>query len=114
MGYGDDDVYCSPEKFGLTSVGELSADLYYEFSVLAVWQRAEDGVLFWATDSGCSCPSPFENHGSVNDLQRIDDVTAFVREVRSWATGEEIQRDDVERLVRKVRRLAKKIVETAA
>ncbi|WP_327712392.1 hypothetical protein OG912_32230 [Streptomyces sp. NBC_00464] len=104
----DLDVYSSPEKFGLTSVGDLSDNEPYEFSILAVWQRTEDGVLFWETDSGCSCPSPFENHTSINDLRRIDDVTEFVREARSWVQGQDIERDDVERLVRKVRRLAKK------
>ncbi|MER5501359.1 hypothetical protein ABT096_29720 [Streptomyces sp. NPDC002561] len=103
-----DDVYGTPEKFGLTPVGELSADLYYEFSILAVWQRTEDGVLFWETDSGCSCPSPFEDMTSVNELRRVDDVAKFVREARAWVSGQDIKRDDVERLIRKVRRLAKK------
>lgn len=103
-----DDVYCAPEKFGLTIVGSLSADLCYEFSMLVVWQRAADGALFWDTDSGCSCPSPFEGCKSVDELRRIDDTSAFVREARSWATGEDVARDDVERLIRKVRRLMKK------
>jgi hypothetical protein len=111
--YGDDDVYGTPEKFGLTTVGELSADLYYEFSILAVWVRNEDGALFWETDSGCSCPSPFEWTTGIADLKPIHDVTEFVREARAWVSGQEIQRDDVERLIRKVRRLAKKTEATA-
>lgn len=32
----------------------------YQFYVLAVWVR-EDGY-YMATDSGCSCPTPFESH----------------------------------------------------
>ncbi|MFE6493402.1 hypothetical protein [Streptomyces sp. NPDC057748] len=103
-----EDVYSSPEKFGLTTVGTLSADLYYEFSMLVVWRRTEDGVLFWGTDSGCSCPSPFEGCTSVNELRRVDDVSEFVREARLWVSGQDIERDDVERLIRKVRRLVKK------
>ncbi|MFE7399599.1 hypothetical protein [Streptomyces sp. NPDC057557] len=103
-----EDVYSSPEKFGLATVGELSEAMYYEFSILAVWQRDEDGALFWEIDSGCSCPSPFEWCKSVNELRRVDDVAEFVRETRAWVSGQDIERDDVERLIRKVRRLAKK------
>lgn len=108
MGYFDD-PYSSPEQHGLTSVGELyDPELSYEFSILAVWRRVEDGALFWAADSGCSCPSPFEWAEGLADLKPVHDVAEFVREVRAWAQGQSIQRDAVERLVRKVRRLAKK------
>ncbi|MFJ5103193.1 hypothetical protein [Streptomyces sp. NPDC088554] len=105
-----EDVYSSPERFGLTIVGSLDAPLSYEFSMLVVWQRDEDGALLWDTDSGCSCPSPWENRSSVDGLRRIDNVAEFVREARSWATGQDIARDDMERLVRKVRALKKKAV----
>lgn len=47
----------------LEYVGGLSQpDLYYEFYELGVWKHKPDGELYWATDSGCSCPSPFEDH----------------------------------------------------
>ena len=36
------------------------ADLDYEFDILGVDIR-EDGI-YLGTDSGCSCPSPWENH----------------------------------------------------
>ncbi|MFB6726807.1 hypothetical protein ACFCV3_41950 [Kribbella sp. NPDC056345] len=52
----------SPEDHGLTLVGELDfSSGSYEFDYTAVWIDAE-GNLKWADDSGCSCPSPFEDH----------------------------------------------------
>lgn len=51
-----------PEQFGfkrVVTVGELKDPFYdfYEFAVL----EGEDGY-YLSTDSGCSCPSPFESH----------------------------------------------------
>lgn len=67
MGYFED-PYSSPEKHGLTMVGEVEwADESYQFDLTAVW-RADDGTLYWGDDSGCSCPSPFEDVGSVAEL----------------------------------------------
>lgn len=61
MGYNDPDLYCQPEKFGLEVVGSLNdPDAYYSYSLLVVWRNVETGQLYWATDAGCSCPSPFE------------------------------------------------------
>lgn len=40
-------------------------DQPWEFDLIGVWQ---DGDEWWlSTDSGCSCPMPFESH-SVDDL----------------------------------------------
>lgn len=33
----------------------------YSFDLLRIYVRKSDGMLLWATDSGCSCPSPFED-----------------------------------------------------
>ena len=74
MGYYDDDVYYQPEKFGLTPILEINLeDEPYQFHIFAMW-RHEDGTVYWATDSGCSCPSPFEDYKSVNDLNEYDYV----------------------------------------
>lgn len=40
-------------------------DTPWEFDLIGVWQ---DGDEWWlSTDSGCSCPTPFESH-TVDDL----------------------------------------------
>ena len=44
----------------------------YDFNLFGVW--IIDGVAYWASDSGCSCPSPFENYNKVEDLERSDYV----------------------------------------
>lgn len=59
------DVYYNPESFGLSVVGEVQWDEpCYDFDLTVVWT---DGSLFyWADDSGCSCPSPFEDFVSLD------------------------------------------------
>ena len=65
--YGD--VYNSPEKFGLTEVGQIDwAEQDYSFDMTVVW-KDENGKLYWADDSGCSCPSPFEDFHSLDQLE---------------------------------------------
>jgi hypothetical protein len=56
-------IYSSPEKYGLTTVGEIDySDGCYQFDLTVVWRDAH-GRLFYGDDSGCSCPSPFEDMG---------------------------------------------------
>ncbi len=64
-------IWYDPEKFGLKVVGTLSIPMSYEFSYFVVWS-GRNGELFWGTDSGCSCPTPFEYTG-VDDLHLIND-----------------------------------------
>lgn len=77
------DVYIDPERFGLKMLDSLDIAGCYEFSMLALWERTEDGALFYATDSGCSCPSPFEWAG-VNELTRITSAAEFAAGARKW------------------------------
>lgn len=69
-----------PEQFGLKKVAELSFNNEsYEFDYRVVWQTP-DGLLWTARDSGCSCPTPFED---VKELDRffLQDVE---EEVKEW------------------------------
>ncbi len=71
----DTNVYYHPEKHELTQIGMLSdPNACYSFDDLVVWQHT-DGRLFWASDSGCSCPSPFEDYTSLEDLNIITNET---------------------------------------
>lgn len=68
MGYYDDDLYYNPEKFGLRTVGEVEWEgASYEFHLTAVWYHEGEQRFYWASDSGCSCPSPFETFNSLHD-----------------------------------------------
>lgn len=60
-------VYNNPNAYGLTLVGEIElSESDYSFDILAVWRNKEGYYL--GTDSGCSCPTPFEDYKSVEDL----------------------------------------------
>jgi hypothetical protein len=68
----DGNVFYHPEVHGLTVVAELEfSDLDYQFDTRVVW-KDESGVLYTARDSGCSCPTPFEDYTSVQDLERVN------------------------------------------
>lgn len=57
-------IYYDPEKFGLETIGEIDwSSGAYEFDYTVVWKRISDGRFVYAEDSGCSCPSPFEQTG---------------------------------------------------
>ena len=74
MSWGDPNIYYSPESFGLEPVGEVEfSDGFYQFDLLAAWRHKESGRLYYAEDSGCSCPSPFEGFGSVEELTPVAD-----------------------------------------
>jgi hypothetical protein len=64
-------AYYHPEALGLTLVAELEySDACYQYDTRVVWEK--DGALYTARDSGCSCPTPFENYNSLESLERAD------------------------------------------
>jgi len=79
----DNNPVDTPTNYGFTeAVGviELSEPLY-SFDLLAVL-RNDDGY-FLGTDSGCSCPSPWENHraedftGPLTAEQAAEEITSL-------------------------------------
>lgn len=63
-----------PTEFGVKLIDEFDlSDGCYQFDYVTVWQSIEDSRTFYiGTDSGCSCPSPFEGVSSVQDLERLN------------------------------------------
>lgn len=59
------------------------ADPDYSFDLLRIYLRKADGMLLWATDSGCSCPSPFEDT-KVSDLRESTAVTLLDTFMGEW------------------------------
>ena len=82
-----DNIYYSPEKYGVKVLGEVQEDQAWSFNKFVVWQRTSDGALFYASDSGCSCPSPFEDYTSVESLSAITKQTdkTFERDLQEWS-----------------------------
>lgn len=60
--------YYHPEKHGLRKLAEheLSPSCY-SFDLLVAWAD-ERGGIYLGTDSGCSCPTPFEDYNGVEDM----------------------------------------------
>lgn len=75
LDYAVGDYYgsaCDEIAEHLTKVGEVDlAEPCYDFNLLAFWVRKRDGQLLYATDSGCSCPSPFQDT-QVRDLKETN------------------------------------------
>lgn len=82
MGYGQADVYYQPGEFDLRPVGEIDySSGSYEFDIRMVWQHVPTGTLYTMRDSGCSCPSPFEDYVSLESLDVLD-ISAVESEAR--------------------------------
>lgn len=68
----DDSAYSSPSAYGVEVVAAANVGGSYEFDMFVVLRATEGrkndagellfrkGQLFYATDSGCSCPIPFD------------------------------------------------------
>jgi len=68
--------YYNPKACNLVLVDELNEPLDYAFNILAVWQHPESKRVFYAKDSGCSCPIPFEMyHFNSPDETNLDEIT---------------------------------------
>ncbi len=78
----EENVYYNPETFGLTTIGCWDLrEPDWSFDLLLVLKETSTGKLFAATDSGCSCPSPFEDHVFPQDFTEVrgwQDVKALV------------------------------------
>ena len=65
----ENNVYNHPERYGLKIVGEVEWSVpCYSFDFTLVLEDG-DGNLWWGSDSGCSCPSPFEDHEFPEDFE---------------------------------------------
>lgn len=84
------DVYYHPEQFDLELVEMFERpDMSYEFDMLGVWKHA-DGTVYWAQDSGCSCPSPFEGFTSLELMNVVNhrNLDEFQRALSDFCNGE--------------------------
>lgn len=80
----DPNPYYNPEKFGMKQVGMIDfSSGYYEFDYRVVWKH-KDGTYYTARDSGCSCPTPFEDYTKLDDLH-IANISELIEEARTLA-----------------------------
>jgi hypothetical protein len=93
--------YYDPERCGLEILHSVDTGGSYEFDMFIVWKKLDDGTLWWDTDSGCSCPVPFEYDR--NDLKQINEGSfrSFLLELEGHYR---ISRGDIESIKRDVKR----------
>ena len=77
-------VYYDPEKFGLTTVGEIDAGGGYDFDTFVLWRDNGTGRLWWAEDSGCSCPTPFEDVSFADGMHEIHTAAELHAALQKW------------------------------
>lgn len=66
-----ENIYYNPEKFDLAIVVGVDFADSWEFKKVVVWRHERSGELFFGMDSGCSCPTPFEDFSGVKDLRPV-------------------------------------------
>lgn len=70
------------ERLGFETVADFDdPEASYSFDEFRIWRRTDDGRLFYGTDSGCSCPSPFQDFKAEADCTAItkQSLSAFVQ-----------------------------------
>ena len=78
--------YYDAEKLELEMLSFDEPNMSYEYNTLCFW-AAKDGRIFSASDSGCSCPTPFEDS---HDRPTRDEVLQTLERVGSVAQSESI------------------------
>lgn len=70
---------------GLESIEQIELDGEpWSFYLIGIWQD-EEGLYYLGTDSGCSCPIPFENYsrdsltGPLTREQAIEESTSLAK-----------------------------------
>lgn len=65
-------IYAHPENYDLEVLFENDKGSGYDFDITVVYRHVKTGVMYIGQDSGCSCPSPFENVYSLSDLIEVN------------------------------------------
>ena len=79
----------NPEKLGLEMLTFDEPDMSYEFNTLCFWSTG-DGRVYSASDSGSSCPTPFEDYEGADQkevlqkLERVGSVEQAAYTFDSW------------------------------
>lgn len=89
--------YYSPELSGLEIINSFDIGKSYEFNKLLIWKNLEDNTLWYGTDSGCSCPTPFDNFDE-SCMTKIEShsLSYFESDLKGYTYGSELQDTMVE------------------
>lgn len=73
--------YYYPENLGLKLKSFDDPDALYQYNTICFWITPK-GHVYYAEDSGCSCPTPFEEQCSSNDLKEFQRTTTRVNSMQ--------------------------------
>lgn len=89
--------YYDSDKLGWKQISLVSSEAYqdYGFDILCFW-LTQDGVVYAASDSGCSCPSPFEDYSFDEEgppcgktpLEKVANYEQALSMIKSWNAQE--------------------------
>lgn len=89
-------VYNDPTALELETVAEIDySDGDYCFDLRVVWLHRPSGEFYTARDSGCSCPSPFEEYHALGDLEMLS-IPELEREAHGELRGTRAARTPAE------------------
>lgn len=82
-------IYYNPAAFGLEIVAELDPNESYQFDTVVLYRDISPhgrSGLYVLHDSGCSCPTPFEEktREHLTPVNNLEDVERFVENVYSY------------------------------
>lgn len=59
-----------PEKHGLTLIADLEFGGSWDFDTHLAFKH-ESGKVYYVQDSGCSCPTPFDDIAGTEDMELL-------------------------------------------
>jgi hypothetical protein len=87
--------YYSPAAVGLKILFEEDdRNACYSFDQVVVFGSLASGAVYMATDSGCSCPSPFEDYAGPDGLAKMVRLDPTRREHLTETIRTEVDRID--------------------
>lgn len=85
--------YYNPETFGLEMISFEDRNSCYDYNTQCFFATA-DGLIYAASDSGCSCPVPFEDSYSAYTkeealqlMERVGSVDQALSIFDAWNAG---------------------------
>lgn len=95
--------YYSPQLCGLEIFKGIDTGQDYEYDMFVIWKKVEDNTLYWDTDSGNSCPCPFDNVDHGHNLKLITKNT-FFNFKQALENHYNIHKEEVEDTIRSVKK----------
>jgi hypothetical protein len=93
--------YFNPEKLNL-DILSIDNGGSYEFDIILFCSPKDSkGVVYYETDSGCSCPIPFEGFEGKNQQEvlcgmvRIENIEHALEEYKNWGGNSAWDKTDI-------------------